>query len=271
MNQETINILLLLTPLLIGGIIAAVNATSVNDTTEKAEAWSRRTKTNISTKDGWFYNYILNPIFWTVVKFSDWTDSFAHRGLKNGVRVATTLYLIAAWCSILYAAFMLAVMIVIAVVVLYIVFNILAGSSDSSTNKNKNEQPEKEITRRNMRRGTSERKEKIFGGEYTQYYDENGNEVGTAEIKEKIFGGTFVQYYDKNGNEIGTSEMKEKIFGGDYAQHYDDDGNEIGTSEGKEKILGGKYTQHYDDEGNEKGTSEKKEKFFGGEYTENKP
>lgn len=96
MTQETINILLLITPLVIGGIIAVINADEVNNATEKAEAWVRKTQTNLGTKKGWFSRYITNPVLWMIVKFSDWTDGFEHRGLKNGTRVTATLYLLAA-------------------------------------------------------------------------------------------------------------------------------------------------------------------------------
>lgn len=130
MTQETLNIILLLSPLVIGGIIAAINADGVNNTTEKAEAWTRRTQTNTSLKDGWFSRYIANPILWIIIKFSDWTDGFKHRGLKNGTRVAATLYLLAAWCFIIYAALMIAVVLVIVGVILYIVFNVLINSNE---------------------------------------------------------------------------------------------------------------------------------------------
>jgi uncharacterized membrane protein len=266
MNQATLKIILVATPIVIGGLIAAINAKGVNDTTEKVEAWTRKRQQGASVSSGWFSNYIINPILWIIVKFCDWTDGFTHDGLKNGIRVAATLYLIAAWLFILYVAFMIAVMIVITIAILYVVFKVLAGSNDNEPERRDTNEP-----RRNMQSGRSEKKEKLFGGEYTQYYDESGNEVATAEVKEKLFGGKFVQYFDKNGDEIGTGELKEKFFGGKYVQQYDEDNNEIGTSETKEKFFGGKYTQHYDKDGNESGTSEKKEKFFGGEYTEHKP
>lgn len=152
MNQDAINILILISPLLVGGIIAAINANSVNGATEKVEAWSRRTQTKVSTKSGWFYRYIINPLLWTIVKFSDWTDSFTHRGLKNGVRVAATLYFIATWCFLIYMAAVIAIVLVIGALVLYIIFKILVNSNDdvkrgyekgrsvfNSTTQNKNE------------------------------------------------------------------------------------------------------------------------------------
>ncbi|TAK32786.1 MAG: hypothetical protein EPO28_17575 [Saprospiraceae bacterium] len=130
MNQETINILIWVSPLIVGGIIAAINANSVNDTTEKVEAWTRRTQTNVSTKSSWFYRYIVNPVLWTIVKFSDWTDSFTHRGLKNGVRVAASLYLVAAWCFIFYAALMFIVIVAIVIAILYVGFKVLLDSNE---------------------------------------------------------------------------------------------------------------------------------------------
>lgn len=130
MNQDTFYILILMIPLIVGGIIAAFNSNGINESTEKVEAWIRRTQGTVSTKKGWVYRYIINPLLWLIVKFSDWTDSFIHRGLKNGVRVALTLFLIIAWCFLIYSAFMIAVILIISIVIIYIFFKILINSND---------------------------------------------------------------------------------------------------------------------------------------------
>ena len=121
---------LLISPLVIGGIIAGINTESVNNTTEKAEAWARKTHSKVTLKKGWFSRYIIQPILWLLVKFSDWTDGFVHRGLKNGTRVAATLYLIAAWCFIIYVAFMIALILAVSALIIYIIFKILINSND---------------------------------------------------------------------------------------------------------------------------------------------
>lgn len=131
MKQETLNLILLLTPLAIGGIIAAMNSQAVNNSTEKAESWTRKTQSNTSQKDGWFSSYLLNPVLWMIVKFSDWTDSFTHRGLKNGTRVAATLYLIAGVVYLLIAVFLIMVALAIGALVLYIVFKVLINSNEN--------------------------------------------------------------------------------------------------------------------------------------------
>ncbi len=273
MTQETRNIvysiLLLVTPIVIGGLVAVINSKGLNGTIEKIETWVRRWQQGTAQKRGRFSKYIINPILWTIIKFCDWTNDIAHRGLKNGLRVTTTLYAVAVWLLILYVASIVVVVIIGMIVVLWVLGlilkfkDIIDGTEpgrDSSNN-----------TRRGMHDGYSEEKETLVGKEYTQYYDKNGNTIATEEVKERLFGGKYVQCYDKDGNEIGTKELKEKFFGGKYVQQNDEDGNEVGTSETKEKFFGGKYTEHYDTNGNTIGTSEKKEGFFGGKFTEHKP
>lgn len=132
MSQEITLAILAASPLLIGGIIAAVNSEAINNGTEKTEAWIRRMYYKISAKKGWFASLVIFPILWVLVKFSDWTDSFTHRGLKNGTRVTTTLYFIAAWCFLLYLAFIVVVVVLIAIAVIYLLFKILTGASSSS-------------------------------------------------------------------------------------------------------------------------------------------
>ena len=44
MTDETLNILFILSPLIIGGIIAAANLEVVNNATESAEVWTRNNR-----------------------------------------------------------------------------------------------------------------------------------------------------------------------------------------------------------------------------------
>ena len=83
MSQETLNVVLLLVPLIIGALIAAINANQVNDATEGAEARLRGWRQRASVRTGFFSRYVLNPLLWTIVKFCDWTDGFAHRGFEK--------------------------------------------------------------------------------------------------------------------------------------------------------------------------------------------
>ena len=88
MNQNIFQILLLLIPAIVGGIVALVNATNVNDVSEKLEGWTRRRQGIVSAKKGFFWKWIVHPPLRVIVKLCDWTDSLAHRGLKNGIRIA---------------------------------------------------------------------------------------------------------------------------------------------------------------------------------------
>jgi hypothetical protein len=97
MNSATINLLIWILSLIIGGIIAAINSNRVNDATEKVEAWIGGYRQIFPPKVIGYTAIFLIPLLWVIVKFSEWTDSFTHNGLKSGVRVAVSLYLITAW------------------------------------------------------------------------------------------------------------------------------------------------------------------------------
>lgn len=130
MDQETINILIYASPLIVGGILAILNEDSINDSTEKIEAWTRNAQAKVSAKSNWFYRYVRNPILWAILRFCDWTDSFTHRGLKNGTRVAAILYLIGVWCYLIFAGFIIIVALAIGALTIYIAIKILANSND---------------------------------------------------------------------------------------------------------------------------------------------
>lgn len=132
MTQATMSVLLLLLPLFIGGIIAAINANKVNDATESAETRLRGWQRSWAVRTGFFFHFVLNPLVWAIVKFSDWTDGFAHRGVKNGTRVAATLYLIALWLFLIYAAVIIVIAVVILIVVIYIATSALSSSGGNT-------------------------------------------------------------------------------------------------------------------------------------------
>ena len=218
-------IIVLVTPLVIGVIIAAINNQWLNGTIEKVEPWVRRRQQSAAQKRGWFSKFVTHPPLWTITKFCDWTDGVAHRGLRSGLRVTATLYAIAAWLFVLYVAFIVVVVILVLFVCLLVLGLILKLKEGTSPGRASSDD-----TRRAMHDGRSEEKETFLGGKYTQYYDKEGDAVATEEVKERLLGGQYVQCYDKDGNEIGTKELKETLFGGTYVQQYDEEGNKVGTA-----------------------------------------
>lgn len=125
MTEETTLILIGLSPLVIGGVIAAANQDSINNLTEGIESGIRKQQEKISQKSGWFYRLVVNPILLILVKFSDFTDSFSHRGLKNGTRITATLYFVGAWIYLMTIAFAFVAGIVIAGFIIYYVIQYL--------------------------------------------------------------------------------------------------------------------------------------------------
>lgn len=131
MRQETVNLILwgtLIIPAIIGAAIAIVNGEKVNGGTETSVAWVRKKHQSFSQRDGFFGKYIVNPVLWSVVKLSDWTDGISHRGVKNGIRVASVLYFIAAWLFALYIAAII-IFVLIAIAVAGWIISLVSGNS----------------------------------------------------------------------------------------------------------------------------------------------
>jgi len=215
MSQESLNVGLLLIPLVIGGLIAAINANQVNDATEGAEARLRGWQQRASVRTGFFSRYVLNPLLWTIVKFCAWTDGFAHRGLKNGARVAATLYLIGLWLLLLYAAVMVVIAVVLLVVVIYIAAKVLSSSTGSTEVTHSRSRPAQD-DEDDVREHVGLRGKKVYGG--TNWFNE--------ELKGRV---------DDDGNLYkGTNWFNEEKIG-----RIDDEGNIYkGTSWASEVKVG---------------------------------
>lgn len=134
MNNQTQIILILLVPIFIGAIIAIINHNKINDITERIELWFRNSLANTKTKKGKFNKFIIYPIVWLIVKFSDWTDGFSHRGLKNGVRTSAILYLTISWFLLIIYSFAFLLMLAFSIAVIYFILKIIFNS-DNSTSK----------------------------------------------------------------------------------------------------------------------------------------
>lgn len=129
MSQNNYLILFLCLPAVCGGIVALINSAGTNEFTEKVEAWIRRRQGVISFKKGFFWKWIVHPPFRVVVKLCDWTDSLAHRGVKNGIRFAIVLYVITIWVLLVMYAFMFIVGLILAAIAVYIALWIIGKVS----------------------------------------------------------------------------------------------------------------------------------------------
>lgn len=245
MSPETSRIIYYLSPLIIGGIIAVANTNGINEISEKAEAWIRRQQQKSSSSTGWFPKYFVNPMLWVLVKFSDETDNFTHQGLKNGVRVAVSLYLLALWVYILIALLAIALYILIFGVIIYIIFKVLINSNEDvrkGYNTAQNLMGQKR--REDVTAYTGQRGKKIYSGtnwfneELQGRVDENGNiykgtnwfnedKIGRIDEDGNIFSGTNFFNEEKVGriDEDGYLHKGTNWFNEEKTGRIDDDGN----------------------------------------------
>lgn len=120
MRQNIYSIIAFSLPAFCGGIVAIINSARVNDITERVETWLRRRKDGVSVRKGFFSKWIVHPPLQIIVKLCDWTDALAHRGLKNGIRVAATLYVLGFWVLLVLYAFMFVLALICAVIAVLI-------------------------------------------------------------------------------------------------------------------------------------------------------
>jgi hypothetical protein len=236
--------LLLLLPLVIGGIIAAINDSSVAVKIDSFTDWLTSRKSKITPESGKFSRFFIRPFLWAALQVNGFADGVKHDGMKSGIRVASYLYIIGLF---LYLSMMLVALIVVMIIfaVIMLVVDFFDGSSGGRV-----------VTR-------SVRKSRIFGGEYVETVDQSGKVVSTSEVKDRIFGGQYVETKDNSGKVVSTSESKERLFGDSYVETKDTEGRVVSTSESKERIFGGSYVETKDAEGNVIAVSEEKEGLFG--------
>lgn len=262
MNQNVLPILFLSLPAICGGVIALINSPKVNDASEKLEGLTRRRQGIVAVKKGFFSKWIVHPPLRIIVKLCGWTDSLAHRGVKNGIRAAAALYVLGFWLLLVVYAFMFVLALIFAVIVvvvaLWIMGHMLGDKSRPSL-------PTIRSSGRQARTGEDEvlaaagrRGQKIYSGtnwlneEFRGRVDEKGNiysgtnwlseeKVGRIDTDGNIFRGTtwvneeHVGRIDREGNiQKGTSWLNEAKVG-----RVDEKGNVYqGTSWLNEKKIG---------------------------------
>lgn len=264
MTPQTQQLLYLCIPFTLGLIITLVNADPVNNFTEKIESWIRRWQINNCYSDNFVSKWVLRPILWVLVQFHNWTDSLKHRGLKNGIRIAVSLYFVA--IALLLVTW-IAIFVLMCVIAFYGSMLVISYMRQSENNSGSSFNFGKSLFSSG---GSSKKRRDFLGNDYVEYYDRNGNVVGKSELEKSFIGGDeYMQYYDSRGNKVGTSEIRENFIGYDtHTQYYDENGNKIGESENRTDLVGRNYEQHYDEKGNKVGQSKKTSDFLGNKKTE---
>ncbi len=218
-NEVTV-IEVLSLPILFGSIIAIINSNKVNDKIENIGNWIKRKQSGTSQKTNWISQYLFTPIIWSVAMILDWTNHFTHHGVRNGVRVASTIYLLAIWGFIIYLAFIAITILIIVSVVFYVVFKVsitLFDDTGQGIDKRRTAFPHINRFRQDdITKYAGVEGKKIFSGnnwyneELKGRVDDNGNIYkGTNWFNEEK-----IRRIDKDGNILeGTNYFNEHIIG----------------------------------------------------------
>jgi hypothetical protein len=241
MKENILPILFLSLPAICGGVIALLNSAKVNDASEKLEALTRRRQGVVSVKRGFFSKWIIHPPLRVMVKLCDWTDSLAHRGLKNGIRVAAALYVLGFWLLLVAYAFMfvlgLICAVIMVIVALWIMGQMLGDKSKPSLPTLRPRGRERTPDEDEVLPAAGRRGQKLYAGtnwlneELKGRVDEKGNIYsGTNWLNEEKIG-----RIDEQGHIFrGTSWLNEEVVG-----RIDDEGNmQRGTNWLNEEKVG---------------------------------
>lgn len=74
--------ILLISPLVIGAVVAAVNSDAVTNWLDKFRAWLSRKREDYSQHTGKVSRYFLTPSFSSLLKIAEWSDSIQYKGLR---------------------------------------------------------------------------------------------------------------------------------------------------------------------------------------------
>ncbi len=210
-------------------------------------------------KSGFFSKWVLRPPFQVMVKLCDWTDSLLHRGVKNGIRIATAIYIVEFWLLLLVYAIVLVLVLIFGVIALIIALRLmthaLGGESKPRLSLPRMGRSQREI---DLLGAAGRRGQKVYSGtnwlneELKGRVDEKGNiysgsnflteeKIGKIDAEGNIYRGTnwlneeLVGKIDKEGNiQKGTNWLNQEKVG-----RIDKDGNVYeGTNWLSERKIG---------------------------------
>jgi len=129
--------ILLISPLIIGAVVVAVNSDAITTTLEKFRAWLSRKREDYSQRTGKVSRYFLTPSLSSLLKVTEWTDKVQNKGLRSGIRVTAYLYLFAiivvVGLTAAYVILIIAVAILMIWLFLWLLGHMLGGSEERET------------------------------------------------------------------------------------------------------------------------------------------
>jgi hypothetical protein len=266
MEPNSVLSIVLTIPAIAGILVAAVNSDGVNDATERVEAWARTNEAKVRARRGKFSRLVVRPLLLTVAKFSDWTDGFAHRGLKNGARLTGTLYLGMAWLYLMFVLIQVLVAVVIVAAIVVVLLKVLSNNADVRRGFEAGQR----IVVGNPRRGESRESTDFWGNPRTEHFNRDGRKVGESRDSTDFWYTPRSEHYDRGGRKAGESRDSTDFWGNPRTEHYDRDGRKTGESRDSTDFWGNPQAEHYDRDGRKTGESRDSTDFWGNPRTEHR-
>ncbi len=260
-------LLVIAAPLILGIFLWLFDPRSISETVNALSNRIAEYCTKAEIGNGTFKRYAIRPIAWAYGTTHHLTEQINDEALRGGVRLSTWLYL----AGLIIAAAILAISIVIGLVLLVaglaiigLLLSLMGDSKDTS------EDTEARVKPRSAGATASRKRKDMFGNDYVEHRDANGNVVGKSRDRKDMFGSDYVEHRDADGNVVGQSRDRKDMFGSDYVERRDADDDVVGKSRDRKDIFGSGYVEHRDADGNVVGKSRDRKDMFGSDYVEHR-
>jgi len=128
-------LVLLVLPVVIGGIITALDNARFDEGVEKIDQRIELLRSNIAGRKNVLYRFVLSPTLRVLTSIGELTGKIEQPALRSGVRVAVTLYFVTVWAILLFyvTIVLLAILLFIAVALAILWIIAKVAESDGST------------------------------------------------------------------------------------------------------------------------------------------
>ena len=246
---------LVLTPLILGALIALARIPALATRTEPWGDWFGVRRARAQGATGRFSRFFLGPMFASASGIWKLSRNVSDPHLRAGVRVAALLYLAGLALGTLVIIGYVLVLIVVIIIAIIITFWLLSYALEGGSSSG-------------SRVARSVRKTGFFGGQKTVHYNEVGSKLGESRQTTDFFGRPRTEHFDALGRQTGRSEAETDFFGDERVVHRDEHGRKVGMSRPEVGLFGDEKIVHYDERGYKTGESRHRKGLFGDDVVE---
>jgi hypothetical protein len=266
-GSDFLHVLLLTSPIIAAIYISFSKNKYMVSKVNGINDWIINKQIDYADSDSFKSRFIIAPLLWPFKKLESITRSIEDNSKQGALRVLLYGYYAVALGYLVFILFMFFIIVMISTLVFGFILDAMTHDVDFAI---------RNLFGKSTDILHSRQKKNIFGDEYTETTDGDGNIVSVSRKKKGFFGDDYVETTDNEGNVLSESrDKKASLFfsdGKDYVETTDNEGNVLSESRDKKASLffsdGKDYVETTDNEGNVLSESREKKNWFGDKWVE---